>query len=418
MKILIVSPYMPHPQATHAGGLTLYNYFKHLSKKHQLYLLSFARKGETLDVLKGLYASAMTVPYKDKKELAGWGALSLLASRAKDFLRSIACDQPYFIAKYCRTEFSRKLLVALEQWKPDTVQFEFSQLSPYASLVADVPKVLDLHELGTKPALRKMENARHPLKKAFLRWQLNKWRRFEASYYRNFQRIITVTQEDAHQLAELIGDPHAKTQRRIKIIHHGVDTEIFKPKYTPKIPGSVVFIGNFEHDANLDAIAYFTEKIWLVVRKRMPDTRLYVLGKNPPNYLHKMSAKYGVEVPGFIGDLPDFLDRMQVSVIPLRLGGGIKVKLLQSLAMQLGVVTTSVGLEGIDAVDGQHLCLADDEQLFARRVVELLADEKLRKRMGKAGRELVGAEYSVARMIAELEELYQDLDASGDATEG
>lgn len=219
-----------------------------------------------------------------------------------------------------------------------------------------------------------------------LRWlwssQAAKMRRFEREALARFTRVVTVSERDARMFERNDGLTTARA------IPTGVDLDFFA--WQPPADGTptVVFTGSMDWEANVDGIRFYIEEVWPLVRAQVPAARLRVVGKNPPASLVQRQLP-GVHFTGFVDDVRDHARDAQAFVIPLRVGGGTRIKAFEAMAMGLPVVSTAIGMEGLDVEDGVHFLRADDAQALAEATLRLLGDAPLRLRLSQAARALV-----------------------------
>ncbi|MBI3621542.1 MAG: glycosyltransferase, partial [Nitrospirae bacterium] len=199
---------------------------------------------------------------------------------------------------------------------------------------------------------------------------------------------------------------------RICAIPTGVDTAYFTPNGSREAPGRLVFTGSMDWYPNEDAMLYFMGAILPRIRQDVPDVSLTVVGRNPSARLAEAASTIGVQVTGTVDDIRPHVDEAAVYVVPLRVGGGTRLKIFEALAMGKAVVSTTVGAEGLPLIPGEHFLRADDPADFARAVVALLRDPNRRQALGMAGRRLVEERYAWPRVAAEFEsrcaEIYRD----------
>jgi glycosyltransferase involved in cell wall biosynthesis len=190
---------------------------------------------------------------------------------------------------------------------------------------------------------------------------------------------------------------------RIESIATGVDTEYFAPSAALERPSSLVFTGSMDWYPNEDAVLHLIDAILPAIRAEVPHVSLTVVGRNPSARLIEAAARAGVRVTGTVDDVRPFVAEGAVSVVPLRVGGGTRLKIFEALAMGKAVVSTSIGAEGLPLTPGEHYLAADEPADFARAVVRLLRDADRRRRLGEAGRQLVEARYSWAETARAFE---------------
>jgi glycosyltransferase involved in cell wall biosynthesis len=187
----------------------------------------------------------------------------------------------------------------------------------------------------------------------------------------------------------------------------GVDTSYFAPDGVPESPGRLVFIGSMDWYPNEDAMMFFIGEILPAVRRAVPDVELTVVGRDPSARLRAMGEAAGVRITGTVDDVRPWIADAAVYVVPLRVGGGTRLKIFEGLAMGKAVVSTTVGAEGLPLVDGTHFVRADAPAGFARAVVSLLRDPARRRALGMAGRQLVEARYSWATVARKFETRFE-----------
>lgn len=228
--------------------------------------------------------------------------------------------------------------------------------------------------------------------------------RHERQQARSFDMSITVSEDDARALREIA--PRAKTV----VVPNGVDTNYFD-NATPdgEEPQSLVFTGSMSYQPNVEAMTYFTQRIYPHILQMCPSVRLYIVGRSPAPEIEALGVQHPgrVFVTGTVDDVRPFLRRAAVVVVPLRNGGGTRLKILEALAMHKPVVSTTVGAEGLAVIDKKHILIADDDQQFADSVVSLVKDSAKRQRLGEAGRRLVEARYDWRHIAPLLEAAWE-----------
>lgn len=219
-----------------------------------------------------------------------------------------------------------------------------------------------------------------------LRWlwasQAAKMRRFEREALARFTRVVAVSERDAKMFEKNDG---LKTARAIPT---GVDLDFFSWQAPADGRPTVVFTGSMDWEANVDGIRFYIDEVWPLVRARVPNAQLRVVGKNPPPSLVQRNLP-GISFTGFVDDVRDHARDAQAFVIPLRVGGGTRIKAFEAMAMGLPVVSTSIGIEGLDVDDGTHFLRADGAQALADATLKLIADGDLRLKLSRAARTLV-----------------------------
>jgi glycosyltransferase involved in cell wall biosynthesis len=212
--------------------------------------------------------------------------------------------------------------------------------------------------------------------------------------------IVAVSEEDAAAMRSLFG------VTRVTPISTGVNLEYFAPPPDPAPFADIVFIGSMDWLANIDAVTWFVREVLPLIRRERPAIRLAVVGRTPSQEILKLAAgDPGILVTGTVPDVRPYLWGAKISIVPLRIGGGTRLKIYESMAAQTAVVSTSVGAEGLDVRHPEHISIADTARDLARQCLELLADPEERGRMAAAGRKLVSEKYSWELVARQFEPL-------------
>lgn len=218
----------------------------------------------------------------------------------------------------------------------------------------------------------------------------------ELAAYRAVDAVIVVTEDDEKLLIAEGGMPP------LFLLPNVMPTRTRKAQPNPN---EMLFVGGFRHPPNKDGLTWFMDHVWADVRRAVPDARLTIVGSNPPAEVFAFGERPGVEVAGFVPDMNPYLDRAAISIAPLRFGAGMKGKVVEAMASGLPVVTTSVGAQGIDAVSGEHMMIADDPVGFGLSLIGLLRSPEERERIGRSGQnhiaKLCGPEH-VERALDEM----------------
>jgi len=390
MKILIVSPYLPHPLIGHGGGLVIYNLLRHLGPRHRITLLSFLQTPEEAAYVRDIepFVESIHTVVHDFEHIS---------KRAR--LRNLVSADPSLTVHLTDTAFRRELERLIATGSFDVVQLEYLFLAHYARFIQHPRIVLDLIECFGRHWRGRVQNERLTLKQAYFRYDWWKAERFERSILRHFRKVFTLTGEDrAWLLARCPGLP-------IHVRLPGVEL----PEISAASDGArdgVLFVGSFKHPANSDGLAYFLREVFPRIRAARPATTLTVVGAPAPAEFQSMP---GVTVRGFVENLDPLYAAARLCIAPIRFGGGIKTKVLEALAHEVPVVTTPLGAEGIGATDGVELAVAKGAPEFAGRTIELLDHPERARAMGLAGRRLVASRYSWGPIIDELDGHYRDL---------
>jgi sugar transferase (PEP-CTERM/EpsH1 system associated) len=249
--------------------------------------------------------------------------------------------------------------------------------------------------------LHKVET--RPTRRLLLAIESRKMQRYEAWACARAQLTVAVSEADRAMLA--VNAPTGT----IRAIPTGVDTSYFTPNGKPEAPATLVFTGSMDWYPNEDAIVHFIDAILPSIRREIPDVSLAVVGRNPTDRVRAAGAAAGVHVTGTVADVRPFMAEATVYVVPLRIGGGTRLKIFEALSMGKAVVATTVGAEGLPVIPGRHFLQADAPGEFAQAVVTLLKDPARRHALGVAGRRLVEERYSWAQVARDFERHCEEL---------
>jgi glycosyltransferase involved in cell wall biosynthesis len=251
---------------------------------------------------------------------------------------------------------------------------------------------------------RMAEAETNPLKRWYVRQQWRKFERFEQWAYSTAPLTVAVSPADAFRIrTEYAG-------RRVEVIDNGVDTEFFRPDDTPRDPKRVLFLGSLDWRPNLDGVRWLLDAVWPKVVAREPTARLALVGRRPPQWLRqRVAATASVELHADVPDVRPHLAAAGVLAVPLRVGGGSRLKILEALAAGTPVVSTTVGAEGLDLQGDRHLRLADDAEALTGALLAGMADPSADARLAEAGRRRVLDRYDWGGLADRLDAVWQDL---------
>ena len=270
----------------------------------------------------------------------------------------------------------------------DVVVFDFVHAAVLVPERLDAATVCFTHNVEAEIFARHAKTAATALMRRVWASQRAKMERFERESLLRFTSVVAVSERDARQFRERYGITSAAT------IPTGVDLDFFAWQEPPLIdsehPPTLAFTGSMDWDANIDGVRFFLSEVWPVVKAQVPDARFVVVGRSPPAVLvEQATALPGVNFTGFVDDVRPYVHRSHVFVIPLRVGGGTRIKAFEAMAMGCPVVSTAVGIEGLDVSAGEHYVQEDSAPGMARSIIELLRDAGRRARLAKQARDCV-----------------------------
>ena len=400
MKILLVSPFLPSPPRF-GGQRRIDGLVRELARRHDVSVLSFNATDEwehdSLDKTRAYCREVRTLPNYEPVE-AG--------AKRKNQFRSLLSRYSYEHSLVAdRQDFQRAFDEMLAAEDYDVVQIEFVQMAPFhfSRHAGNGPLfVLDEHNIEYD-ILRRTSKASTGLSRTvYNAFNWRKLAREERSAWRRFDGVALTSARDEHLLHEDF--PACRTA----VIPNGVDVSEFSQSSGAVDAHSLVFFGAINYFPNADGVMFFADEVFPTVRRRRPDASFRVIG---PGASHEVLERQrnGVEIVGMVDDVNPYIDRAAVVVVPLRIGGGTRLKIVEALSKGKPVVSTRLGAEGLDVVDGTHLLLADEPQEFADQIERVLADSDLAQRLGAAGRRLMEDRYSWAVITQQLEHFYDEL---------
>lgn len=398
MKILWVKAGGLVPPDT-GGKIRSYNILRQLARQHAVTFFSFypAHDGDLHpSSLKEFFDRVVCVPL----------SLPEAKSRAEmgDYITHLLSSEPYGITKYCRPEVRRNLCELLKHESYDVIICDFMVAAGVIPWDWPTPKVLFTHNVEATIWRRHYQVAANPLWKA-VSWL--EWRRMETAerrYLRLADQVLTVSEADRDAFSSFVD------RGKLTVIPTGVDIDYFQPVPVEESANCMVFIGSMDWLPNEDAILYFVDAILPLIKEHCSEASLEVVGRNPSRKLQALAEhEKSIRLTGRVEDVRPFVARGSICIVPLRIGGGTRLKIFEAMAMSKAVVSTSVGAEGLPVQPGENILLADTPADFARSVVSLLRDPGERKRLGNSARALVQEKYSWMKVAEGFARTLQDV---------
>ncbi|MEW6554407.1 MAG: glycosyltransferase [Actinomycetota bacterium] len=396
MEILFVCKTLPHARVI-GGPVIIYNRVRILSQRHDVSLLCFVspEEREHADTVARFCRDFQGVP------MPSYGGRF---RKARDWLLSPV--PVYFLNNYSGEMYGR-LREMVGRSRYDVVISEYSMVAQYLYRnpdLAGMKRVMSVHEcyyLARRKAWQVQGFSREGLSALF---NLKGLRRFEFEMYADADRVLVLTPEGRRELLDIRPDLD------ISVVPHGVDVDFFHDSGASTREQAVMFLGNYPHDPNRDAVLYFHENIWSRVKREVPEALFYVVGKDPTRDLLELArSDPSVVVTGTVDDVRPYFERARVFVNPVRIGGGFRGKILEAMSMGLPIVTTSLGAEGVNAEDGRDMIVADGPADFAAATVRLLRDEGLCESLGTRARGVALENFSWEKGVSDLEQVLLDV---------
>jgi sugar transferase (PEP-CTERM/EpsH1 system associated) len=411
-KILVLTPQFPSYPPHQGTTIRNYNLIAGLAPRYEVHLLSFGSPEESHgSPLEDLCHSVQVVRPPQR---------AMRQRIATLFLSSL----PDMAQRLPSASFGAALADTLEREHPDIVDVEGIELAQYLFQAADDRGessrpllVFDDHNAEYVLQQRAFEtDVRQPRRwvgaaYSFIQWR--RLRRYERRACEVADRVVAVSEADAEVLRRLSPglDPF--------VVPNGVDMEFYTAPVAPLADesgpkeGDLVFTAKMDFRPNVDAVLWFAQEVFPMIRRESPETRLWVVGKDPHPRLAPLAGDPAVVLTGWVEDVRPYIAGAAVYVVPLRIGGGTRLKVLEAMAMGKAIVSTALGCEGFDLVPGQELVVANTPSEFAAAVLALLRDPERRARLGRAGRRFAGSRYDWRIIVPQLERVYETGSAGG-----
>lgn len=368
MKILWVKAGKLLPLDT-GGKLRTYNILRRLAAVHELTFLSYyggrrddVYEREILNNLAGTVAVYTAAPDSTRLQ------------RQLDYARRLIRRAPYAVSKFTSRKVQELLKDWIEQRRFDVAVCDFLSSTLNFPETLATPTALFQHNVETVLWRRKAEFEVKWLDRMVSRIEYSKMARFEPEQTRRFHHVIAVSEPDREAMSRMVDAAH------ISVVPTGVDLGQYQydPNARPSVP-LVVFIGSMDWEPNIDSVEYFCKEVWPDVLIRVPRARFRIVGRDPDPRVKRL-ASGSVEVTGTVPSVVDHLREAAVVVVPLRIGGGTRIKIYEGMAMGKATVSTTVGAEGLDVQHGRDILLEDSPSAFSNAIVTFLQDDGVRSR--------------------------------------
>jgi polysaccharide biosynthesis protein PslH len=372
MHILWVKPGKLLPLDT-GGKLRSYNILRHLSAGHQLTYLSYyggqrdaAYEQEIVAVIPGTVA--VHIATRDSTPLEHY----------LDYARRFFSSAPYAVSRFTHPQVRALLTPWISDRRFDVAVCDFlATVLNFPSHLA-TPTALFQHNVESILWRRRAETEIQWINRLISKIEYAKIRRFEPAQVRRFHHVIAVSAADRDAMRSMVD------ASRISVVPTGVDLSQYQydPKATPSGP-LVVFTGSMDWRPNIDGVEFFCKEIWPLILAKIPAARFRIVGRDPHPRVKDLASD-SIEVTGRVPSIVDHLRQAAVFVVPLRIGGGTRIKIYEAMAVGKATVSTTVGAEGLDVRHDRDILLVDDPVRFAEAVVSVLQDENLRRRLEAA----------------------------------
>ena len=384
--------------STTGGRVRSLQIVSELARRHQVTVVTTHGAGDDPEGLKQQLShchEVVSYPYVVPK----FGSAAFPAAVARSWMSKYPVD----LWKWREPQVRQKVQSLIDSGAIDLCVSDFLFAAANVPTGGSTPVVLFEHNVEYMIWQRLCALETRTWRRALFELEWRKLRAREADACRDADLTIAVSEDDRRRLEALAPGIRAAS------IPTGVDTSYFQPDGRPECANRMVFSGSMDWHPNEDAVIYFADSILPRIRAEIPDATLTVVGRNPTSRLREVAARAGIDVTGTVDDVRPSIGEASVYVVPLRAGGGTRLKIFEALAMAKPVVSTTVGAEGLALEDGRHFIAADDPDTFADSVIGLMRNPGRRRALGEAGRELVEVYYSWPTIAREFEERCEEV---------
>lgn len=410
MKVLFLSQIVPYPP--HGGVLQRgYNILREIARNHDVHLLGFVHR----DILKNerqierskdeLGRFCSSVEYYEL-----WTKLSSI-NLSIAVLMSLLSTSPFSVIAHRSQKLVNRLRELVTNGNFDVIHFDTIGLAGYKKYTSGIPSVLTHHNIESQLMERRAAVEKWPAR-TYIEIQARKLLAYESRMSSTFDINIVMSENDKQTLRRI--SPAVETM----IVPNGADVNYFVPNSEEHDP-ALIYTGGLNMFANRDAVIYFVDQIWPLVKQKVPNVRFDIVGQDPPaELIAKAHSDEGLRIHGYVNDVRPLVARAAVYIVPIRVGGGTRLKVLDAMAQGKAIVSTTVGCEGIGVTPGRDIELEDDPKSFAHRVVDLLGDVDRRRSLGANARRLAETHYAWGPIAKHLESAYKQAIDKVERTQG
>ncbi len=390
-------------------GAKLRNYHlgRVLSAHAQVSLLAFVHEGEPLAIPGDFYEQMLTV-----RREPGYTPAKIL--------RGAVGRTPLPLLNYTTDSMSHALAGVLTETAFDIVQIESIHLMNYLPIIRAAQSrpliICDWHNIESELISRYGEREGNLLRRAYAQRTARLMRNFERRALDDFDAQITVSERDAERLRKL------NSKARVFLIENGVDAAHYSDEQLEQAhaahftqqasrdsPNRIVFVGSMDYHANIDAAIGFAREVWPQLRQRRSNLTFTIVGRDPSPDVRELESLPGIEVTGTVDDVRPYYREAVAAIVPLRVGGGSRLKILEAMAAGVPVVSTALGAEGLEVEHAKNILIADTSETMIEAIVGLIEQPEQRKQLSDAGRALVSNRYDWNTVGASLFKTYQQL---------
>lgn len=398
-RLFFLLPFAPRLDASHGGSKAIAQLLLNLAIRHKLAVVYLRGAGEPpfderlrerLDLVKEVERPWTRKSTVNQCIRRGRMAVSLIR------------HQPVWVTDWSSQAYAAKIKSLAEKWQPDVIHIQYHIMAQYLPALRNckAPRVLTEHEPGDRAA--PLITSSGHIARVLNHFDRKAWSRFEPAAIRQVQAVVVFTEGDRQAIKSLAPET--------PVVRIPLGTELLESPMDPlgSLPRNLLFFGNFIHPPNIDAALRTVRALFPPLQTRFPDLELYIVGDKPPIELRRM-ANTKIRITGHVPDLARYIDRASVIIAPLRVGGGMRLKVLETLGAGKAMVASPRALEGLNVINRETVCIAESDAEFCGAIAELLVHPEKRVSMAKAARTWACANLGWDKSIAAYEALHAQL---------
>jgi glycosyltransferase involved in cell wall biosynthesis len=386
MKILFLSRWYPYPP-DNGSKIRIFNLIKYLSQDHVVDLIAFTDEDfaeEQIGLARKSCRFVWTTPFREFSPTQIRAILGFLSPLPRSTMYSYSK-----VFENLVTEAGKKTVY-------DLVIASQIDTAPYAGFIPDAPKILEELEVTTR--LDQVKSGYNALK--LLRKKLGWWKfaRYINSQLQVFNACTVVSEKEKEHLLRI-----SPGYKNIGIVPNGIEVDDYHDSYDSPNPDTLIYSGALDYYANFDAMNFFLRDIFPLIVKERPGIKLLITGRKDISKIKQLPSYHNVVFTGYINDIHSAIYSSWCSIVPLRIGGGTRLKILEAMALGSPVVSTTKGAEGLNVQNGHDILIADEPLAFAQAVLRLLRSPSLRERLGCNGQQTVKRYYKWSTISHDFE---------------
>lgn len=399
LRVVIVDEELPYP-LTSGKRIRTFNLIRRLANQHQLTYLCYRNPNEqeqrqALGAFQELGIETVIVDRVIPKK----SGVTFYARLAWNLLSSM----PYSVTSHDSSALRQAITDYAATHEVDLWHCEWTPYAQPLSVLTNARQLVMAHNVESMIWQRYRDTESNPLKRWYIHQQWKKFANFERRAMQQADCGVAVSRADANFFAKEM------QAENVEVVDNGVDIDFFQPPTEPRPANRILFLGSLDWRPNLDAVAQLFDEIFPALIQQVPEAKLSLVGRNPPEWVRQRASEMnGVELHANVADVRPYIADSSVMAVPLRIGGGSRLKILEALATELPVVSTSVGAEGLHLNDGEHLAIANGVEHFVSALKDALQNQERANQMAQAGRQRILEQYTWEVLADRLEQIWLD----------